>query len=54
MGELTKDRLANLKAIEGTEINSIEMENVKRTCAEFVSEFSNKFNKVTKYVTGLV
>lgn len=66
MGELTKDRFVRLEAIVGTlqpnleslaknmEINSIEMANVKQTCAVFVSEFSDKLNKVLEDVAALV
>lgn len=66
IGELTKDRSVRLEAIMGTlqpnleslakniEINSIEMANVKQTCAVFVSEFSDKLNKVLEDVAALV
>lgn len=65
-GESTKDRLVCLEAIvdtlqpdleslaKNTKINSIEMASVKQTCAEFVSEFSDKLSKVTKDVAVLV
>lgn len=66
MGELTKDTFVRLEAIVGTlqpnleslaknmEINSIEMANVKQACAVFVSEFSDKLNKVLEDVVALV
>lgn len=65
-GESTKDRLVHLEAIMGTlqpnleslakntEINSIEMANVRQICAVFVSKFSNKLNKVLEDVAALV
>lgn len=66
MRESTKDRLVRLETIvatqqpeleslaKNTEINSIEMASVKQTCAEFVSKFSDKLNKVMKDVAALV
>lgn len=45
----------NLESLaKNIEINSIEMANVKQTCAVFVSEFSDKLNKVLEDVAALV